>query len=674
MTRPAMRFFWVASVFLLALSSVFAQKETAGKHALIITIGKYPTDSTGWPCISSDNDAGLIQTALQKQGFSDIRLLQDQEATKAGILRAFKKFTESDSVKPGDIVVVHISSHGQQIQDFSGDELDGLDEAIVAYGAPADQEHAFGYKGRYKGEKHLIDDDFGILTQNLRKKLGPKGELVVFIDACHSGTGTRGSAGVRGGKPALVLKDYIEKKDTTKNNEVFLYEKGGDLDASSLAHFVVFSGARAKELNYEYKVGKTGYGSLSYAVSQALAECDKEETYRSLFARVLSIMAVIAPNQNPTIEGDIDMELFRGNIVAQEPYKTIYSIKNVKSIVINGGILDGIYDSSKVAVYPAGTVNTKDKKPLTTGVVTRSVNFTSAVSLKDSLKIKNKNDAWVFVTDKAFGNIGIKVEVGDFKNVQLKKFVENDLEKNKIATLVGDSAELILLEGLGSHNDVVEIKVASNGVVYNSVIKENIDSVLLVYAQSKFIKELDVKDSTVRIEMEFIPVTKDKQGNYSNLDIKNYTVNGIPEFNTSVVLLIKLKNKGKKDAYFNIIDIQPDGKINAVLPSLDPKNYQPSDYFLLKAGSERIIKDFEITLSPPFGKEVYKVFGTKAFIDLSFVINSTGTKKRGNEQAIETLFKNSYTSDSYTTRGDQPRITAASGVNTFNYTFIIKEK
>jgi hypothetical protein len=662
----------ILSIMLIVVSSVIAQKVQPVKHVLIIAIGKYPTDSTGWPKINAKNDAELMKTTFQNQKFEDIKILSDQNATKNGIVNAFKQLT--DSVKAGDIVVIHISTHGQQVQDFDGDEIDGKDEAIVSYDAPADQEHAKGYNGKYKGEKHFKDDEFGILTQILRKKLGPDGDLIVFIDACHSGTGTRGSANVRGGKPALMLKDYVEKKDTSKNNEVFLYETDKNLDISSLAHFVVFSGARANELNYEYKVGKTGYGSLSYALSQAFTGFENDETYRSLFARVLSIMANIAPNQNPTIEGDIDRELFGGNVVIQEPYRTINTIKNVKTIIINGGILDGIYDSSKVAVYPMGTASIKDKKPLASGVVTKSFNFTSNVLLKDSIRIKNINDAWVFVTEKSFGNIGLKIKIGDFKNTSLKSFVENDLDKNKIAILVNDSSDIIIQEKQSKNNDLLDLKIASNGMLYGTINKKDIDSVLLGYAQAKFIRELNVKDSTVKVEMEFVPYKIDENGNYIKLDIKDYLKNGIPEFDTTVVLHIKIKNKGKKDAYFNIIDIQPNGVINAVFPSMFSDKYVNPESFLIKAGKEWLIDDFDITLSYPYGKEVYKVFGSRGKIDLGFIISSKGSTKKGNVEDIEMLFKKTYDPGSYTTKGDPPKITSASGVNTFNYNFIIKEK
>jgi metacaspase-1 len=669
----------VKKIFLTALTLFFAftgySQVKPEKHALIIAIGNYPTDTTGWPDISSANDIGLMKTALEYQGFKDVDVLQDKLATKEGIIKAFNNLTSK--VKSGDIVIVHISSHGQQVQDYEKDESDGLDEAIVAYDAPSDQAHAGILKDKYKGEKHFKDDDFGKLVDTLRIKLGASGDLVVFIDACHSGTGTRGDAKVRGGFPALVATGYVEMLDTaTKKKEVFLYEKS--ISDAPKAHYVVFSAARANELNYEYKLNKTGYGSLSFALSKALTETDKDATYRSLFANVLAIMTTIAPNQNPTVEGEIDRGLFGGSVVAQEPYQTINTIKNPKTIIINGGLLGGIYDSSKVAVFPVGTLSIDGVNPLTSGYVVSSGNLTSTVILKDSLKIKNKNEAWVFVTEKTTGDIMLKVLAEKFDDKNLQTIIENDLKANPIVEMVNDSADLVVKDFLTrGASGLMTVKRASDGVILDTVTKENLDSLLLTYAQGKFIKEFDLKDSTVRLEMEFVPVIVDDNGKITFLDIKDYMSNGTPEFDTTATLMIKIKNKGKKDAYFNIIDIQPDGKINAVLPSLDPEYKESPEYFLVKAGKEWIIPDYVVSFSPPYGKEIYKVFGTRTSIDLSFAVNNRGVGKRGSEQAIEKLFQKTYSEEIYSGSRGTPRvtrITSSSGVNTFDYMFIIKEK
>lgn len=76
---------------LLILFGWFIQTANAQqtKHGLIIAIGEYPKE-TDWKPISSVNDIPLIKNALVKQGFNDIDSIKNEQATKAGIIKAFE--------------------------------------------------------------------------------------------------------------------------------------------------------------------------------------------------------------------------------------------------------------------------------------------------------------------------------------------------------------------------------------------------------------------------------------------------------------------------------------------------------------------------------------------------------------------------------------------------------
>ena len=54
-------------------------------------------------------------------------------------------------------------------------------------------------------DKHFRDDLLGQKLVQLRTKLGEKGNLLVIIDACHSGTMTRGVGRTKVGK---IENDY----------------------------------------------------------------------------------------------------------------------------------------------------------------------------------------------------------------------------------------------------------------------------------------------------------------------------------------------------------------------------------------------------------------------------------------------------------------------------------
>ncbi|RZK36162.1 MAG: caspase family protein, partial [Pedobacter sp.] len=189
-------------ILFFAVGTVNAQK----KHALIFAIGDYP-ESGGWSKISSAQDVGYIKNTLTKQGFAanEVKVVSDSAATKEGIKAAFENLIGSVGKK--DIVVIHISSHGEQVADDNNDEADGYDETIVSYNAAlsmgADKTAvARGSLSKAEYEKlqanYFRDDEFGVYIQRLRNALGSEGDVVVFMDNCHSGTGTRGSAKTRG--------------------------------------------------------------------------------------------------------------------------------------------------------------------------------------------------------------------------------------------------------------------------------------------------------------------------------------------------------------------------------------------------------------------------------------------------------------------------------------------
>ncbi|MFN8330198.1 MAG: caspase family protein [Saprospiraceae bacterium] len=121
---------------LLVFNYRYAYLGAQTKRALLIGVGKYPAEG-GWASLSSANDLQLIKNVLIDKGYKseDIMALSDENATKSGIKECIEKRLLG-AVRPGDIVYLHYSGHGQQKQDFDGDEVDGYDECIVPYDSP----------------------------------------------------------------------------------------------------------------------------------------------------------------------------------------------------------------------------------------------------------------------------------------------------------------------------------------------------------------------------------------------------------------------------------------------------------------------------------------------------------------------------------------------------------
>lgn len=640
---------------LILLISNLAQAQVK-KHALIVAIGNYPPE-TGWADISSLNDVPLIQHALEKQGFDDFHILKDEQATKKGILAEFDKLIRD--CKPGDMVVVHISSHGQQIEDNNSDESDHLDEAIVAYGAPSE------YDPLYHGENHLRDEELGAKLLQIREAIGPDGDLIVILDACHSGTGTRAKGKKRGGMPALVSPDF-NKSDKQDEDVMMDNLPFSNVDVTKLSPVVVISASQADQVNFEYE----NAGSLSVAMSRSLENLNNETTYRELFSRVMKEMSLIAPNQTPSIEGIVDRVVFAGEPVVQENYYTVFNIRG-KNLNLNGGQLTGIFEGTEVIVAESGTRSADSAEVLAAGSVISAEGSWSIVKLDKELKDKPVN-YWVFVTKRSFGDNTVSVKLGDFNKKDFKTSISNRLSSSALIVM-NDSPDFVIRQSAGNI-DRVDLYRFDDGVLFQSNVEaDELVDALANFAQGRFIKSVDLSDPDVDMSFEFVPVHlyRGMVDTSEKIDIKTFYRNGVLEVTEDDVVLIKVTNHGRKRAYYSIIDIQPDGVINPIIP--DPEVGEDINELYIEPGDSHLIMTKFVEFGPPYGTEVFKLIAATEAIDFSPIITSRGEPEEKKEMSpFEEMFAESY---SMGTRGGKVGKLSASDMSTFTLTFeIVKER
>src|SRR5690606_1800746 len=403
------------------------------KHALIIAIGDYPAE-TGWSKISSANDIPLIQSALSGQGFPDknIRLIQDAAATRQGILNALEQLLAD--VKKGDIVVIHYSGHGQQVEDENNDEADGLDEAIVPFDAMETYQ-----KDVYWGQNHIRDDELEVIIANFRAKLGKDGQLLFVMDSCHSGSVTRGGK-ARGGAGPLVSenwnkKDHAQSRGSTTTESGLFEER---TESAGTAPFVMISGASANQLNYEYQ----GKGSLSYAFSKAMSSLGENTSYRKMFADIVSEMQLIAPRQNPVIEGDVDYQLFSGNYLAQQAYYQVKKIEDANTVILGAGKLNGLFEGTTILLMPSGSTAKDTTKAIAKGRIESSAYNQAKLVLDAPLDDFKPKSLWAFVDKPSFSDMNVNVYFDPKANdAQLKNEVEKFLTENNIGQVVAQQQD-----------------------------------------------------------------------------------------------------------------------------------------------------------------------------------------------------------------------------------------
>ncbi|MBC7587266.1 MAG: caspase family protein, partial [Chitinophagaceae bacterium] len=393
---------------------------TQKKIALIVAIGDYP-EGGRWSKLSSLSDMRYVKSALVKSGFdsSNIDTLVNKDATKKGIVKALDDLY--NKVSEGDIVYFHFSGHGQQIEDDNGDEADGYDEALICYDAAAAYDPV-----TYHGENHLRDDLLGEKLNRIRKKIGAKGSLVVLIDACHSGTATRGKEDhmvKRGTSDAFASPGYKPniKIDLNAHPEEGMLEGFTD----GMGSMVVFSACSPNQPNYEVKDAESkGVGSLSYAFAKSIADLPAESNYHVLFQKIKAFVQGEIATQIPMVEGNLDLEVFGGKYIAkpasiavEQRFNNASNKFNDTTFIINQGQLNSINKGTTLKIYPVGS-----NEVYAEGIVSQVSSFQSICLSNKPLK---KNAAYEVKIDAASG--------GEFSAAL---FIQNNDGKSKMGGMI----------------------------------------------------------------------------------------------------------------------------------------------------------------------------------------------------------------------------------------------
>jgi len=245
------------------------------RKALLIGISYKHTEAYLPGCIP---DVINLKKFLLENGYvespSTMLILKDDESsdknmpTKENILAACRWLVRDAQV--GDRLLFHYSGHGTQVPDTSGDEIDGMDEAIV----PLD----------YQTKGLIVDDDLhSILVKSLRRGI----RLTAIFDSCHSGSaldlpfvyqpsGAYKSAGIsRTEFSGEVLKSFLSNPITAiqsfsamyaKNREARKIEEKNMVDLSSPADVIMISGCRDEQTSGDAKLSDESSGVMSYAL------------------------------------------------------------------------------------------------------------------------------------------------------------------------------------------------------------------------------------------------------------------------------------------------------------------------------------------------------------------------------------------------------------------------
>lgn len=167
-----------AGGYLLAGGCLLAPALHASPRALLIGVGDVPNNPL--PAIDLDIDNMKKVAAVMGYAPADIKVLFDGQATYANVHRALTTWVR-DGVGPDDRVLIYFSGHGTRVPDPSPGNAGGVDDALVMHDVVRAR-----INGRATLKNVLIGHEFGAALAAI-----PSHDVLVLVDACHSGTATR---------------------------------------------------------------------------------------------------------------------------------------------------------------------------------------------------------------------------------------------------------------------------------------------------------------------------------------------------------------------------------------------------------------------------------------------------------------------------------------------------
>ncbi len=382
----------VSMVVALSVNNQSLYGQELRRHALLVGCTDYKNLADFYQLSGPVNDVQLMQTLLiERFDFDPIKddiviLAASEDAehqpTRANIEREFLRLGQE--AKSQESVVILLGGHGSQQPNNDPDnpddqESDGLDEIFL----PCDVGKWNGSTGTI--ENAIVDDEFRVWLGAITSR---EASVWLIMDACHSGSGVRGSDDeVSRQLPPekLIPADVLAKAEasaiplaTSVAGESF-FDGPGEL--------VAIYAAQPHETTPEKKLpteaapdARKFYGLLTFTISDILRGTPRSLTYNELVQAVQTryiTMGRRAPT--PLIEGSHRDNLVLGRESFPDRARILLQkLSGAESLAINAGALDGLTTGTILAVYPpVGSVDADPAKALGHVVITR-VEMTSA--------------------------------------------------------------------------------------------------------------------------------------------------------------------------------------------------------------------------------------------------------------------------------------------------------
>ncbi len=271
-----------------------------------------------------------------------------------------------EAAEDKDIAIFYYSGHGAQEPsppEFWEDNPDKLNQSIVCWDS------------RTEGSSDLVDKELGFLTSKVAKSKKEnlvsggvsyfQPELLIVMDCCHSGSGTR-SAG-----ESTKSRQMEVSKEAAKLSEYLGYESRQESDGKikfPVGKHILLSASASHQTAKETKIDGVQRGIFTYSLLKTLRDAKNKISYSDLMGKVHTAVFNLVQDQSPQLEAVAQNQsetkrlFLDGKLGETVPFWQIAHDK-LESWKVNMGSLHGlpshIEEPIEFHIFPADSTNSE---------------------------------------------------------------------------------------------------------------------------------------------------------------------------------------------------------------------------------------------------------------------------------------------------------------------------
>jgi hypothetical protein len=279
----------------------------------------------------------------------NIRTVLNEQATREGVIKAFREHLTGPQIKAGDQVLFYFSGHGSY----------GPTAPEFAYNNPSKQDETMVcYDSRVRGKQDLADKERGALLA----EIPVHAQVTLIIDSCHAASSFRKNQqsvelGATRFQPGQTSPRSLDSYLLAEGENIFLQQKQkGEKIAVPQRPYVLLAACQEEELARETKDHR---GLFTKHLLEVWENAGMDYTCEELLQRVHFLVKALNDKQNPVLETvqASRRQVLLSNTVRPNHVRNLATYKN-GSWQVNCGAIHGIpTDPEKLKLVRVGLFN-----------------------------------------------------------------------------------------------------------------------------------------------------------------------------------------------------------------------------------------------------------------------------------------------------------------------------